>query len=241
MTKTEIEFDKYSRRGAYHWGNISLHPLKRNPFVLGRYRNMLLLLKRQFGDDLRGKRVLEVGCGDGVLSCYMARQGSEVSAIDNSNLAIDYAKENSLRLKLAIDIRIASAYELPFEGEVFDAVVSSDVIEHLKDVDVFLKEIKRVLKPNGVAIISTPIRVTESLSDPLHVTEWFQSQFSAIIGAFFPNTACYYSHPVFWMELYKVSFIGKMAVTFLSYFVNPFEGFISRFEHKALQYSVSVK
>lgn len=241
MTNCEIEFDKYSRRGAYHWANVSLHPLKRNPFVIGRYRNLLSLFKRQFKDGLQGKKVLEVGCGDGVLSCWLSRRGGDISAIDTSSLAIGYSREKALQFNLHIDLRVASAYKLPYESGIFDAVVSSDVIEHLRDVDLYLNELKRVLKPGGVAIISTPIRFTEKPIDPLHVCEWYQSEYSAIIRAVFFNSSFYQSHPIFWMELLKVSFIGKVLVTCLSYFINPFEGFNTRFKVKALQYSVSIK
>lgn len=241
MTAKEIAFDKYLLRGAYHWGNVSWNPFRRNPYVLGRYRNILSLLASRLGEMPHKPKTLEVGCGDGVLSCLMAKEGMEVSAIDSSELAIDYAKNKAEGARLTVDFRVASAYSLPYESNVFDAVVSSDVVEHLQDVDAYLSEIKRVLVPGGVAVISTPIRFTHTPIDQLHVCEWYPSEYIVLINAVFPDSKFYKSHPLVWMELLKASSWEKLLVVLLSYLSNPFEGFHTRFAHSTLQYSVSVK
>ncbi len=144
MLSLEIEFQKYKTRGAYHWEQIGKHPVKRNSFVIGRYRNVITLLKSGLGENLAGKKILDVGCGDGALSYLLAKEKAMLSGIDNQEMAINFAIERTHGMN--IDFRVGSAYELPWDDRTFDAVVSSDVIEHLNDPFRFLKEIKRMLK-----------------------------------------------------------------------------------------------
>ena len=231
----EIEFNKYKTRGAYHWEQIGLHPIKRNAFVLGRYCNIIFLLKNKLG-SLKGIKILDIGCGDGVLSYMLAKEGAKVSGVDLSDIAIAYAKEKTKNMQ--IEFRQASAYELPFDIE-FDAIVSSDVIEHLQDVNQYIKEIKRVTKKGGIIALSTPIRFTEEPLDKMHVVEYFTKEYINMLGIYFEKTNFYTSHPVFWMEAMQHSKYGRLIVNVISYFKNPFEKINPRFRYKALQYSIS--
>jgi len=241
-TLNEIEFEKYKQKGAYHWQRISYHPLERNAHVLARYRNMIKLMESSGGDP-KGKRVLDVGCGDGVLSYLIAKEGASVSGVDYSDIAIRFANEKTA--SLAIDFRQASAYELPYDDNQFDGVVSSDVIEHLADVSSYLDEMHRVTKPGGHIIISTPIRITEEPLDKMHVVEWFQSEFKDIIEAKWANSNYHYSHPIALMELNNRYIFGRpwlrLMINLLSFVHNPFEGFDTKFRYPAMQYSVSQK
>jgi len=234
------EFNKYKTRGAYHWEQISKHYLKRNAFVLGRYKNVINLLKRELG-SLDNKKILDVGCGDGVLSFLLAKEDAKVSGIDYSDIAIEFAKEKTKQLK--IDFRQGSAYELPFEDNCFDAVVSSDVIEHLEDVPQYLSEINRVCKDGAKIIISTPVKYTEYPLDKEHVVEWFEDEFKTVIEKEFKSSNYFYSHPLSIQEIYEAKFLGKVwgrvFINLYSMLSNPFQGFQTRFKHKALQYSVS--
>jgi ubiquinone biosynthesis O-methyltransferase len=232
----EIEFKKYKTRGAYHWEQIGLHPIKRNAFVLGRYRNVIFLLRKKLG-FLKAKKILDVGCGDGVLSYMLAKEHATVSGVDTSDIAIAYAKEKTKNMQ--IDFRQVSAYELPFDEGEFDAVVSSDVIEHLQDVNQYIKEIKRVTKKGGAIVLSTPIRFTEKPLDKMHVIEWFEEEYMNIIIKYFEKTDFYRSHPVFWMEAMQRSKYGRLIVNIISYFKNPFEEINPKFRYMALQYSIS--
>lgn len=240
MTTTDIEFLKYKTRGAYHWEQISKHPIKRNAFVLGRYMNAIALLKKGLGSGLAGKRILDVGCGDGVLSYLISKEGAIVSGIDYSDLAISLAKDATKGRN--IDFRQGDASNLSCYGDnEFDGVVSSDVIEHLKDVNGYLREMKRVVKHGGVVVISTPIRFTEKPIDLMHVTEWFETGFKLVIDEVFPESQFYRTHPLFWKELMERSKLTRILVNLLSFFKNPFEAFENRFNLQSLQYSISKK
>jgi ubiquinone biosynthesis O-methyltransferase len=236
-----MQFEKYRIKGAYHWNDISINPSKRNAFVVARYGNIISLLKKHCNHNLKQKKILDLGCGDGVLSYLIAKEGAVVSGIDLSETAINFAKIKTKKRGLDIDFRQENAYELPFMDEEFDAVVSSDVIEHIEDVHIFLKEIHRVLKLKGVIVISTPIKFSENLSDRMHVTEWFPKEYQELIEEEFPDSQYFKSHPVFWLELFQRSKYFRLCINLLSLMRNPFSGFKNSFKYMALQYSVSFK
>lgn len=236
----ELEFNKYRKRGiGYHWEQVSLHPIKRRAFVIGRYNNLILLLKSYSNKNIKDQKILDVGCGDGVLAYQICKQGAKVFGIDSSEIAISYAKQKTMGS--GIEFLHGSAYELPWDDEKFDAVVSSDVIEHVQDVDRFLSEIRRVVRKVGHVVISTPIRFTEKPLDNMHVVEWFPDEFKNIILRDFPDSLFFETHPVFWMEMTRCSIFLMIAVNIMSLIKNPFETLDSKFCYKGLQFSVSKK
>ena len=90
---TEIEFSKYKTRGSdYHWRQISYNLQQRNAYVLGRYKNMISLLKKEMINP-KDKLVLDLGCGDGVLAYFLNKEGYQVKGVDSSILAINEAKK----------------------------------------------------------------------------------------------------------------------------------------------------
>lgn len=235
----EILFNKYDQKGAYHWDQISLHPLKRNAYVVARYCNVISLLKEKCGHSLKGMRILDLGCGDGVLSYLLNRNGAEVIGIDFSFEALRYARNRTG--KKNINFIHGSAYSLPLEDNYFDAIVSSDVIEHVQNTELFLSEAKRVLKINGIAVISTPIRVTEKPQDKLHVFEWFPDEFKIAISKEFNEAVFFKSHPLFFVDLFKITRKFRVLINLISLFKNPFGSFANGFTYNSLQYTVAVK
>ena len=221
---SEIEFEKYKKKGAYHWEQNSYNPLKMNCYVKARYKKCVDLVdgccrEKQGGGELK---VLDFGCGDGVLSSLLAKQGTEVFGIDSDKAAIYFAEKMHKSMGLNTCFSVQSCYETSFESESFDVVVSSDVIEHVSEVDRFLGEIHRLLKPGGVAVISTPIRVTEEKLDDMHVVEWFPNEFRDVVRTSFDDPKMHFSHPMIWTELIRRSRKCRVFVNLLSYFYNPF-------------------
>lgn len=96
-------------------------------------------------------KVLDVGCGTGLLSSLMKNQGNDVCGIDISEVALRKAELRGIKVKLGnID------NNLPFDDDIFDVVVCSEVIEHLFNPIEALEEIRRVLKPEGFLVLTTP-------------------------------------------------------------------------------------
>jgi SAM-dependent methyltransferase len=175
---SERLFDKYAGAGAYHWRETGRHPLWHNAFTAERYRRVLAAL-----GVLEGQRVLDYGCGDGALLARLAREvgpRGEAHGFDPTPGAVELAERmlgsRSLVAKLYGDSRsLPAAY--------FDRVACSEVIEHVSDPGVLLEDIARVLKPGGIAVLTTPVRLTERPDDGNHVREWFRDEFAGVLAS----------------------------------------------------------
>lgn len=105
---------------------------------------------------LAGKRTLDIGCGAGLASEPLARMGAAMTAIDAAAENIAVARGHAAAMGLAIDYRHGGVEDL--EEPPFDLIVSLEVIEHVTDPALFLRHIARLLKPDGLLILSTPNR-----------------------------------------------------------------------------------
>jgi ubiquinone/menaquinone biosynthesis C-methylase UbiE len=126
--------------------------------------------------------VLDVGCGVGHFCRYVKARNPElkVYGIDFSPKGIKYGKKLARKSGTKIKLLIGDAQDLPFGDNVFDAVTSLDVIEHLDSPDKHLQEIKRVLKPQGKAYIVTPYKGRVATPKD-HVQEWTPKEFSQLL------------------------------------------------------------
>jgi 2-polyprenyl-6-hydroxyphenyl methylase / 3-demethylubiquinone-9 3-methyltransferase len=104
---------------------------------------------------LAGLRVLDIGCGGGLVSEPLTRLGAAVTGIDPAEKNIAIAKGHAEGQGLAIDYRAVRAEELVAESRRYDAVVCLEVVEHVPDVPAFLKVIATLVRPGGILIVST--------------------------------------------------------------------------------------
>ena len=138
-------------------------------------------------DIIRGKKVLDIACGEGYGTALMASTASEVVGADVDADTIAAAKNKYTNPN--IEFVEASILSLPFKSETFDVLVCYETLEHVSDHSKVLAELKRVLKSSGFLIISTPNKeeysVNRSHYNPFHVRELNVDEFKQLIGQYF--------------------------------------------------------
>ncbi len=112
--------------------------------------------------DLTGQRLLEIGCGGGLMAEEYAKRGASVTAVDRSAASIVIATRHARESGLKIDYAPSVGERLPFANCSFDAVLSADTLEHVDDVDLVVSEAARVLRPGGRFVYDTVNRTWKS-------------------------------------------------------------------------------
>ncbi len=127
-----------------------------NPVRLGYIREHAEKhFKRTGRRPLEGLTALDLGCGGGLVSAPLARLGAAVTGVDAGDEAIGAARAYASQAALDIDFRIDTAEALAASGAAFDLVTALEVIEHVADVNAFLKAAQMLLKPGGLIVLST--------------------------------------------------------------------------------------
>jgi 2-polyprenyl-3-methyl-5-hydroxy-6-metoxy-1,4-benzoquinol methylase len=199
------DFKKYEDQQDYHWQHTYGSWKRRAPRLHARYDLAIKILKNK--TSIKGKKVIDLGCGDGVLLYKLWRHGAIVHGLDGSPKAVGLGKKRLAKLGASVQFYEAgSVYSAPFEDSYFDAVVSVEVIEHLDDSTAFLKEIHRLLKPGGVFVCTTPSRqkgqAADQVNDPYHVKEYIAEELRQEISSIFGNSEVWGGYPKILDDLY---------------------------------------
>lgn len=130
-------------------------------------RKTCLHLLRATGGKLSDCRVLEIGFGSGAV-IFSFEKSCEIYGLEISHSAIARSKKKAIEIGyVKHDFQLVSDALLPYPTEYFDVVIASHVIEHVQDDAFLLREIRRVMKPKGMAIVLIPIN--EKYDDPNHL------------------------------------------------------------------------
>lgn len=144
-------------------------------------------------DLVRGKKVLDIACGEGYGSFFISEFANDVVGVDISNEAISHASQKYCQSNLKF-IEGSATY-LKFPDHCFDVVVSFETIEHLAEQEQMLSELKRVLKKDGYLVISSPNRPIYSEEsgehNEFHVKELDFNEFDQLLASKFDHIHYY--------------------------------------------------
>jgi 2-polyprenyl-6-hydroxyphenyl methylase / 3-demethylubiquinone-9 3-methyltransferase len=168
-TIDQEEVAQFSRISARWWDArgpmAALH--KFNPVRLAYIRDRTA---EHFGrdatrlDSLAGLRILDIGCGGGILSEPLARLGATLVGADPSDSNITVAQRHAAQSGLAIDYRNTTAEALVEAGEAFDVVLAMEVVEHVAEVELFVDLAASMVKPGGLMFVATLNRTMKSFA-----------------------------------------------------------------------------
>jgi len=172
-TINKKEIDKFSKIAEEWWSpEGKFKPLhKFNPIRISYIKNHIIssLKLNNKKEPLKNVKILDIGCGGGLLSEPMSRLGAEVVGIDasdkNINVAKLHAKKNNLDIKY-----ICSSPENFKTNSKFDVILNMEIVEHVEDVDIFLMASAKLLKKNGIMFVAT-------------INKTLKSYLFAIVGA----------------------------------------------------------
>lgn len=174
-TIDQSEIDRFSAMAAEWWDPTGkFRPLhKINPVRLAYIRDKAA---ENFGRDpkahrpLEGLRILDIGCGGGLLSEPVAKMGATVLGADASERNIGIARTHATQTGVTVDYRAVTAEALAAARETFDIVLNMEVVEHVADVEFFISTCASMVRPGGMMLIST-------------INRTFKAAALAIVGA----------------------------------------------------------
>ena len=156
INKKEIE--KFSKIAKEWWNpNGKFKPLhKFNPIRISYIKeNIIKTFKlNQKKSPLKNIKVLDIGCGGGLLAEPMCRLGAKVTAIDASEKNINVAKLHAKKNNLKINYICTSPEKLKNDNK-FDVILNMEIVEHVEDINFFLRSCSKLLKKNGIMFVAT--------------------------------------------------------------------------------------
>ena len=172
-TINKLEIAKFSKIAAEWWSpNGKFKPLhKFNPIRIKYLKENIIehFKLKQTNSPLKGLNILDIGCGGGLLSEPITRLGAKVTAIDASKKNIQVAKFHAKKNSLKINYLCSSPEKLNLNKK-FDVVLNMEIVEHVEDLNFFIKKSSNLLKKNGLMFIAT-------------LNKTFKSYVFAIVGA----------------------------------------------------------
>jgi ubiquinone/menaquinone biosynthesis C-methylase UbiE len=139
---------------------------------------------------IEGKHVLDIACGEGYGSALLARKAKTVLGVDIDQSSISNATKTYSGLS-NLEFSVGSLLSIPIPDESVDLITCFESIEHVTDHDEVMKEFKRILRPEGILLLSTPNKYVYSdltgYVNPFHPRELYQGEFEELLSLFFLN------------------------------------------------------
>lgn len=175
-TIDQSEVDRFSAMAAEWWSPTGkFKPLhKFNPVRLAYIRDKAaenFSRSPKSAKPLEGLRVLDIGCGGGLLSEPVARMGAEVVGADPSEKNIGIASTHAQASGVAVDYRAVTAEQLAEAGETFDIVLNMEVVEHVADVELFMNTCASMVRPGGLMFVATINRTMKAAALAIFAAE----------------------------------------------------------------------
>lgn len=174
MTKLENDYERMIPE--YHHGMLMYGE------HIMRYESVMEIVK--------DKVVLDIASGSGYGSAAISKAASKVFGVDIDAKAVKYSSEKYGNKKT--EFLVGSGTDIPLANNAVDVVVSHETIEHIKNYKKFLHEIKRVLKPGGQLVISTPNDDEYPAGNHFHIHQFKINEFKKLLQTFFNNVELYY-------------------------------------------------
>ena len=167
-TIDENEVEKFSKIADEWWNeNGKFKPLhKFNPIRLNFFKQEIckfFLRDEKLLTPFEGLKILDIGCGGGLVAEPISRLGADLIAIDASQKNINVAQIHAEKSGLKIDYQCTTAEELAKKNQQFDVVLALGIIEHVADVEKFIQACSQLVKPNGIIFVATLNRTAKSL------------------------------------------------------------------------------
>jgi ubiquinone/menaquinone biosynthesis C-methylase UbiE len=139
---------------------------------------------------VKGKVVLDIASGSGYGTNLLSKTAKKVYGVDISDISIEYAKQNYGASN--IDFRVGDGEKIPLEDNSVDIVVTFETIEHIPDYRQFMNEVSRVLKEDGLLVISTPNDLEFAEGNHFHLHEFEYTELKKLINKHFKYTDSYF-------------------------------------------------
>lgn len=173
----EIELNKFNKTHEQWWDEFGefriLHqitPLRADYIIQKAIKHFGIISPSK--TPLAGLKILDIGCGGGLISAPMLRSGATVTGIDANSHNIKAAKEHATKYKLKIDFLNETAEEHLKSNNKYDVVICLEVIEHVANPEEFIKTITSLIKPGGMMIFSTINRTAKSYGLAIIMAEY---------------------------------------------------------------------
>jgi SAM-dependent methyltransferase len=167
----------------------------------------------------RNMHTLDAACGEGYGSALLASDAARVAGVDIDSKAIEHARAR-YGSHAGLSFHEADCTKLPFDDDEFDRVVSFETLEHLEAHDELLAEFRRVLKPDGLLILSSPDKAvyTDELKteNEFHVRELYRDELETLLGRYFPAYRLLGQKLMFHSVIWSLDHIDRLQLDHVS-------------------------